>query len=40
MFELCVPALQQQYQSALFWADKTASLSHGESYCVVGLKPQ
>lgn len=22
--------LQQQYQSALFWADKVASLSHGE----------
>lgn len=22
--------LQQQYQSALFWADKVASLSHGK----------
>lgn len=24
--------LQQQYQSALFWADKVASLSHGKKW--------
>lgn len=27
---ISVMHLQQQYQSALFWADKVASLSHGK----------
>lgn len=30
MLIISIVLLQQQYQSALFWADKVASLSHGK----------